>query len=477
MLLRAPGVASATPDSSRIPSDVQAGPQPREPLRLEVMDAQGAPNGGQLQDVASGSQHGAPNRAMTIVYLTNQFPPNIWGGMGIFVHFLTDQLGRNNRLRVYTTNPGGLAATEEHGNVKIFRPGRAFLQPFMRRKKSNGHYTWFANLVKIVDLLFNNIDAFLLLRKHVRSERPDLIVVHDFMHSLAGLLCKLFLDVPIVFHVHFVEFTMTPSGRLKDPLGIIRFFESTLARVARNVIVGTREMKQLMVRNGWTAEKIAVVPLCNVNDDSHLIDPSDPRLQARAREIRRELGIGEDEKMIVYAGRLVHLKGVFNLIPATRLLADRIGKVKLVLVGEGNQQKLESLIRSLGLEEHVHLYNRFLSREEVLCHYLAAEVCVFPSFQEPFGLVALEAMSLGRPIILGTGFSRIFEGRPDRPNVLYVDPRSPEEIADRAATLLENPRWAAAMGRRARHYIQENFSREKVIALTLDTYRQAAKAC
>jgi glycogen(starch) synthase len=177
---------------------------------------------------------------MNIVYLTNQFPPNIWGGLGIYVNFLTEQISENNKLWVYTTNSGCLDFFEDKGNVKIYRPIRPFLRGFLQRKKSSGHYTLASNVIKAVDLLLNNLDCFFLLKENLPNDRYDVIVVHDFMHSLTGLLCKFFLKIPIIFHVHAMEYTIAQEGYIRWPINVMRrFFESMLAKNAQSIIVGT----------------------------------------------------------------------------------------------------------------------------------------------------------------------------------------------------------------------------------------------
>jgi glycogen(starch) synthase len=233
-------------------------------------------------------------------------------------------------------------------------------------------------------------------------------------------------------------------------------------------------MKELVIQYGWDQSKIDIVPLCNVRDKYETFDICDPDPLDRVRTIKLDLKIKDTEKVIVYIGRLIFLKGTLTLIEAMKHITREINGVRLVLVGEGNRRKLTRMVRSLGLDDHIYLYHRFLGDEEVLYHYLMADICIFPSIYEPFGLVALEAMSLGKPVILGNGFSRVFEGIRDTPNALYVDPLSPEDIASKAVELLKDEATAMEMGRRARQYIRENFRPNKVVELTLDIYRRAA---
>jgi glycogen synthase len=400
---------------------------------------------------------------MNIVYLTNQFPPNIWGGMGLATNFLTTHLSKEHRISVYTTNSGSLPFYEEKYNLKIYRPIRFLIRRLLQKKKANGHYTVYHNLVKIIDLFFNNLDSFSLIRKNYKKHEYQIVVVHDFMHSLAGLLCKLVLKIPIVFHVHFIEYTMTKWGKKKDPLKIIRFFEKSLAHHSSRIIVATEEMKNIMIKHRWDREKIKVIPLCNVNEELDKFEPHEVDLPAERKRIYNKWGLDVHDRIVLYVGRVVFLKGVFNLIRAFSIVVKENCNAKLVLVGEGNSSEVKGLIASLQLENSIVFGNRFLSFRELIPYYLLADICVFPSIQEPFGIVAIEAMTLGRPVILGHGFSRIFEGDKSDVSALYVDSYDPVDIAAKIVDLLANEEKRARIGSQAREHVKNNFIAGNVI--------------
>ncbi len=410
---------------------------------------------------------------MNIVCLTNQYPPNTWGGMGIVVDFFARRLSKEHRIFVYTTNSGVLPAFEKDGNLTIYRPIRRFLRKMLQRKKTNGSYTFFHKCIKVIDLFFNNLDCYFLIRGNYREDQYQLVVVHDFMHSLAGLLCQITLGLPVVFHVHFVEFTMTKWGRSQDPFRIIKFFEKKLADYSKFIVVATEEMKDILVRHRWQEQKIKVIPLCNVRGELENLNSDEIGLETQERAVVKELGLRPSDEIVLYVGRLTFLKGVFYLIQAAEYMVAEDPNIKLVLVGEGNPYELNELIRKAKLGRNVYCYNRFLDYREVLVHYKLADICIFPSIQEPFGLVALEAMSLGKPVILGSGFSKVFEGDKKNVSAIYVNPFDPRHMARETLNLLSDEEKRAKMGLSAKEYTHNRFKTEVVINDILKVYADA----
>lgn len=410
---------------------------------------------------------------MNIVCLTNQYPPNTWGGMGIVVDFFARRLSKEHRIFVYTTNSGVLPAFEKDNNLTIYRPIRHILRKMLQHKKTSGSYTFFHKCIKIVDLFFNNLDCYSLIRRNYREDQYQLVVVHDFMHSLAGLLCQITLGLPVVFHVHFIEFTMTEWGRSQDPLRIIKFFEKKLADHSRFIVVATEEMKDILIQHHWKEEKIRVIPLCNVRGELENLDSDQLDLEAQERAVMKELGLSSSDKIILYVGRLTFLKGVFHLLQAAEYMVAEDPTIKLIFVGEGNPQELSELIHKSKLGNNVYCYNRYLNFREVLIHYKLADICIFPSIQEPFGLVALEAMSLGKPVILGSGFSKVFEGDKENTSVIYVDPFDPRRMARESLNLLLDEGKRMKMGLRAKEHAHNRFKADVVIKDILNVYVDA----
>jgi glycogen(starch) synthase len=109
-------------------------------------------------------------------------------------------------------------------------------------------------------------------------------------------------------------------------------------------------------------------------------------------------------------------------------------------------------------------------------HTILADICIFPSLYEPFGLVAIEAMSLGKAVILGYGFPRIFSGDdPDKPTAVFVERDDPDLLASEIINLLHNPDRRQSMGKAAKKFIKKTFSWEKTVAQTIKVYEGAIR--
>lgn len=153
-------------------------------------------------------------------------------------------------------------------------------------------------------------------------------------------------------------------------------------------------------------------------------------------EVRRILGIGPDAKIVLFVGRLERQKNVLFLLEAFAILGEKSPGASLVMIGTGSQQReVEERTRSYRLEDRVRLLGR-KSPAEIACWMNAADVLVLPSVWEAFGIVGLEAMACGTPVVA----SRV-GGMPDLivdgETGYLVDPLNPKAFAEAAAQGLQ----------------------------------------
>jgi len=142
-------------------------------------------------------------------------------------------------------------------------------------------------------------------------------------------------------------------------------------------------------------------------------------------------------KTLLFVGRLHRIKGVAYLIEAMTTIIKRNPKARLLLVGDGEErQNLENLVTKLGLTKYVTFIGK-VPNEKVPQYIAASDVFVLPSLSEGFGIVLLEAMACGLPIV-ATNVGGIPEIVQDGENGFLVEPENPEGIAQKVLTLLEN---------------------------------------
>lgn len=209
-------------------------------------------------------------------------------------------------------------------------------------------------------------------------------------------------------------------------------------------------------------ERCAVVPLA-IDSAAFRPDPG------AGRELRRR----HPGPLVLFVGRLRYYKGLEHLVgamaevPATLLVAGD-GRLRADLERRAARSAAAGRVRFLG---HV-------PQEELLAHYAAADVAVLPSSHrsEAFGLVLLEAMACGRPVVsteLSTGTSWVNR---HGDTGLVVPPRDPRALAAALRLLLDDERLRARMGERARRRVTEEFDADLMVSRVLAVYDEALRA-
>ncbi len=399
---------------------------------------------------------------MNIASFSWEFKPFINGGLGRYIEYYTNHLiEHNHNIWAFACNTGDLQPKETKGNLVVYRPLNWFI------KVAISLY-----LPGSVHIFLYNISSYITLRKLVRKQEIDIISIHDWLNCPAGVLCALTLKQPIVFHVHNTEFSMMAWNKKTIRGTITNFFERLMARLSSKIIVPSVEMFKLLEEQGWDSNKISVIPHGFKSDFAGIHTKTAVQNKFK-QELYSKFNISYDDKILLFAGRITYSKGIYNLIKAMALIIKSNANVKLIVLGSGECEKKDALISELGLVKNIHSYNRFLSQEEVFQHYMISDICIFPSLYEPFGLVALEAMSLGKPVILGNGFPKILGGAADNSSAVFVDSTDPEKIAEEILFLLNNDKQAQILGEVARNYVKNNFNWDKSFNDTLSVYREA----
>ena len=184
--------------------------------------------------------------------------------------------------------------------------------------------------------------------------------------------------------------------------------------------------------------------------------------------------------MILFLGRLVGVKGVDKLIMAMPHILMKMPNAKLVIVGVGDlQEYLTNLTRTIRLEEHVKFCFDFIPEEERILHYAACDIAVFPSHYEPFGIVALEAMAMEKPVVVGaagvSGMREIVICCGEEQCGYHIDPNNPSDIAWGVITALENPERRKLLGKNGRKRVIAEFTWSKIAKKTIALYETIAK--
>jgi D-inositol-3-phosphate glycosyltransferase len=245
-----------------------------------------------------------------------------------------------------------------------------------------------------LDEFVDGVEAWRL----TRGVDYDLIHAHYWLSGVVGLTLRERWTIPMLQMFHTLgDLKNRVARRAADLEPAVRLREEArvIASAERLVAASVAERAHLVRHAGADPERIAVVP-CGV--DTELFTPGD------AEAARATLGRSGDP-LILYVGRLAPIKGLETLLDAIALLARRGRRVRLVVVGgdadepqDGHEAGLRARITTLGIGDLVSFAGP-QPQETLRTHYVAADVTVLPSHYESFGMVALEAMACGSPVV------------------------------------------------------------------------------
>ncbi len=386
---------------------------------------------------------------MKILMLTWEYPPRIVGGIARVVHDLSHRMIKDgHEVTVVTYKDGNAPYFEDDKGVKVYRVDNYMINP-------NNFIDW------IMQLNFNMLaKANELISKEGKF---DVIHAHDWLVTYAAKSLKESYNIPLVATIHATE-NGRNSGIHDETQRYINDTEWLLTYESTEVIVNSNYMKNELQRIfGLPFEKINVIPNgINLNNFTGV---------ERDYDFRRQYAM-DNEKMILYVGRLVYEKGIQNLIGAMPKILSNYHDAKLVICGKGGMMdELRQEARNLGIENKVY-FAGYCDSKKIQKMYKCADVAVFPSTYEPFGIVALEAMLAGVPTVVSDvgGLNEIVEHGVDGMKSYAGNSNS---IADSVLTLLFDAKLCSAVSKNAVKKVKELYNWNKIAQDTHYVYEQA----
>ena len=276
----------------------------------------------------------------------------------------------------------------------------------------------------------------------------DLVHSHYWMSGKVALRLAERWRVPHVAMFHtLAEVKMRARVSEHEPASRIAA-ELAIAAAADRIVVASRhELHLLTTLYAADESRISVVP-CGV--DLERFYPMDKEQARRALELR------DGDRIILFVGRIEPLKGIDILISAAAQLHEDENFRVLIVGGDGRAEAelatLRALAERLDIDHHISFVGA-VPHEDLPTYYNAADVCVVPSYYESFGLVAVEAMACGVPVVasrVGGLTSTISDGETG-----YLIPwRCPEPFAERLELLLDNDELRRSFGRAGREAVE-----------------------
>ena len=363
---------------------------------------------------------------MKILMLTWEYPPRVVGGIARVVYDISRTLLKDGHdVTVVTYREGDTPYFEDDKGVKVYRVDNYMINP-------NNFIDW------IMQLNFNMVAKVNEIMKE--QGEFDVIHAHDWLVAYAAKTLKNSYNIPIVSTIHATEAGRN-SGIHDETQRYINDTEWMLTYESAEVIVNSNYMKNELQRLfGLPYEKINVIPNgVNLNLFNGI---------ERDYNFRRKYAM-DNEKVILFMGRLVYEKGIQHLISAMPKILEGYHDAKLVICGKGGMQdELQEQVNAMGIGNKVY-FAGYMKGKDVQKMYKAADIAVFPSTYEPFGIVALEAMLSENPIVVSDigGLNEIVE---HRVNGMKAYCGNPNSIADSILELLYDHKLCADITRKAK---------------------------
>jgi type III pantothenate kinase len=298
------------------------------------------------------------------------------------------------------------------------------------------------------------------LERAWREERPDVVHAHFWMSGHAALAAARELGIPVVQTFHALGVVKRRYQGAKDTSPDERFaIEREILRRASEVVATCTDEVFELVRLGANRSRLTVIP-CGV--DLERFTPTGP-VEPRAAGRRR----------ILCVGRLVERKGIGNAISTLPLLPDTElvvagGPERTRLCDDAQARRLLELADEAGVRDRVDLRGR-VSRDDLPALLRSADVVVTVPWYEPFGIVPLEAMACGVPVV-ASAVGGLVDTVVDGTTGVHVPPRDPERLADTLGPLLDDPRRRARYGRAGVERARRLYDWNRIAAATLDVY-------
>jgi len=410
---------------------------------------------------------------MKIAVLVYEYPPKIVGGLGTYAAEITRKfvlLGHDVSVFTMNDDVGGLPTRELWRGIEIHRPVHIDVSDSLPDVVAEDVKKWGRGIQLFSKILiYNYLSAAKLINELVRKEefKYDVVVAHDWLSVIAGAAVKKELGLPLVFHVHSTE-----KGRtFGNGSEVVSNIELRGGQMADLVVTVSHAMSDELIRLGFPTEKIQVC-YNGVDPQKYFREEVD---EVKVKEVRQMYGLKDDDLMVLFIGRLVWVKGVDKLILAVPKVLKEVPNIKLVVVGLGEMRDyLEKLVGNLGLQDVVKFCFEFIPEEERIAHYAACDVAVFPSLYEPFGIVAIEAMSMEKPVVVGasgiSGMREVVVPSGSDQCGLHVNSSDPADIAWGIVNAVKDHQKKVQLGQNGRRRVLKEFSWDIAAQRTAQIY-------
>lgn len=382
---------------------------------------------------------------MKVTFLTWEYPPHVYGGAGVHVQNLIQNLKHHIDIEIRTLLPeeSQAAEIEEVGGIKILR------YPKWNFASSNPPFsTILSTFSTDLAMVKDKIDS-------------QIVHAHTWYTSLAGYYAKQLYNQKLVMTVHSLE----PKRPWKEQVlgnsyNLSTWAEKTgLEACDRIIAVSHSDQEDILNCYNISSDRITIIP---------------NGVDAEAFHYHKDQTILANYKIkkpyVLFLGRLSRQKGIFDLIAAAPKLSQEITLV--IVTGVPDEAGLEDeLSEQLKGHRNILWINQVLSRNYIIALLSGASVFVSPSLYEPFGIMNLEAMACERPVV-STRVGGIVDVVLDGVTGLLVPPKRPKELAEAINRIFSDSNLIKRFGKAGRKRVESSFTWEKVAKQTISLYNE-----
>ncbi len=387
-----------------------------------------------------------------------EFPPYKSGGLGTACYGLTKALSQQGSKVTFVmpVAPEGatakfvklIGASNISKNVKI----KNIDSPITAYMTSTGYeeqyHLWAGNKRQVYGRnLFQEVQRYAAIAKHVaKEEEHDVIHAHDWMTYQAAINAKKISKKPLVVHLHATEFDRT--GDNPDPR--ISHIEWQGLKEADKIITNSEYSKQNIIKH-------YKIPPGKIEVVHWGIE------EAPAEKFEKPL----DDKIVLFLGRMTIQKGPDYFIEVAKKVSEYEPHTKFVMVGDGDMlPRIINRATELGLMDRV-IFTGALSGNDVHRAFQSAALYVMPSVSEPFGLVALESLKNGTPILISkqSGVAEVVH------HALKTDFWDIDAMTNKIVSVLRHPELQEELKEKGNREAQK-FTLEEPARKVMEIYKQ-----
>lgn len=401
---------------------------------------------------------------MNILMFGWEFPPHNSGGLGVACWGLTHALSDQN-AHIDFVLPKSMPVDSDFlhmifadvASVKTHQI-KTLLRPYITSEKYLSSLSQLIGKNIYGDTLFEEVERYAHEGGRIAAELDnfEIIHAHDWLTFGAGMQAQEATAKPLVVHVHATEFDRGGGQGIDERVYAI---EQAGMKQANRVIAVSQLTKNIITHKyGIASSKVDVV--------HNGIDPSWYRLGSPALyglEEYKKLGY----KVVLFVGRITLQKGVDYLLHAAKMALKHDPKILFVIAGSGDMERqIIQLAANLGISGNI-LFAGFVRDEKLSAIYKSADLLVMPSVSEPFGLIALESLVHGTPVLVSkqSGVAEVLT------HALKVDFWDTEEMANKIITAVRYPGLNQTLAQNGQVEAHKN-SWDKAATKCLNIYNQ-----